>query len=48
MKKIITGTKDKNLKYDFRETCFGLYVKDYRLLVTYDKKYNQYSLIHLY
>ncbi len=45
MKKIIMGNKDKNLKYDFRETCFGLYIKDNKILVTYDKKYNQYSLI---
>ncbi len=45
MKKIILGTKDNNLKYDFRETCFGLYIKDNKVLVTYDKKYNQYSLI---
>lgn len=45
MRKIKLGKKDKNLKYDFRETCFGLYVKDNKILVTYDKKYNQYSLI---
>ena len=45
MRKIKLGTKEKSLKYDFRETCFGLYIKDNKLLVTYDKKYNQYSLI---
>lgn len=45
MKKIILGNKDENLKYDFRETCFGLYMKDNKILVTYDKKYDQYSLI---
>ena len=45
MKKIIIGEKLENLKYDFRETCFGIYMKDNKVLVTYDKKYNQYSLI---
>ena len=45
MEKIILGNKDENLKYDFRETCFGLYMKDNKILVTYDKKNDQYSLI---
>ena len=45
MDKIIIGKKQNNLKYDFRETCFGIYIKDGKALVTYDKKYNQYSLI---
>ncbi len=45
MKKIILGKNNNNLKYDFRETCFGLYKKDNKILVTFDKKYNQYSLI---
>lgn len=45
MKKIIIGEKLENLKYDFRETCFGICMKDNKVLVTYDKKYNQYSLI---
>ena len=45
MKKIKLGTRNKNLKYDFRETCFGLYRKDNQILVTIDKKRNQYSLI---
>ena len=45
MKKIILGKKDKNKKYDFRETCFGIYVKDNKLLVTFDPKYKQYTLI---
>lgn len=45
MRKIILGKKDKDLKYDFRETCFGIYIKDNKILVTYDKKHSQYSLI---
>jgi hypothetical protein len=45
MKTIILGNKDDNLKYGFRETCFGIYIKDNKVLVTYDKKHNQYSLI---
>ena len=45
MKRITIGKKDETKKYDFRETCFGLYVKNNKILVTYDKKYNQYSLI---
>lgn len=45
MRKIRLGIKNKNLKYDFRETCFGLYQKDHKILVTFDKKHNQYSLI---
>ena len=45
MKKIILGKNNNNLKYDFRETCFGLYKEENKILVTFDKKYNQYSLI---
>ncbi len=45
MRKIRLGDKDKSLKYDFRETCFGIYKKGNQMLVTFDKKYNQYSLI---
>ena len=45
MRKIKLGFKDKNLRYDFRETCFGIYKEGNKILVTYDKKYNQYSLI---
>jgi len=41
--KIIVGEKDKTKKYDFRETCFGIYEKDGKVAVVYDK--NQYSLI---
>ncbi len=45
MKQIVLGEKQKDKKYDFRETCFGLYSKDGKVLVTYDKKYNQYTFI---
>ena len=45
MKKIIIGEKIKDKKYDFRETCFGLYVKNNEILVTIDPKRNQYTLI---
>ncbi len=45
MNKITLGIKDKNIKYDFRETCFGIYIKDGKLLLTTDKKYNQYTLV---
>jgi len=42
MKKIILGEKFKG-KYDFRETCFGIYQKEGKLLLV--KKNNQYSLV---
>lgn len=45
MKKIVLGEKFKDTKIGFRETCFGLYVKDGKILVTYDKKHNQYTFI---
>jgi 8-oxo-dGTP pyrophosphatase MutT (NUDIX family) len=45
MRKIVLGKKNNNLKYDFRETCFGLYKEENKILVTFDKKHNQYSLI---
>ena len=45
MKKIIIGEKFKDKKMGFRETCFGLYAKDGKILVTYDKKHNQYTFI---
>ena len=45
MKKIVLGEKFKDKKMGFRETCFGLYVKDGKILVTYDKKHNQYTFI---
>lgn len=41
--KIVVGEKDETKKYDFRETCFGIYEKDGKIAVVYDK--NQYSLI---
>ena len=44
MRKITIGEKFKDIK-GFRETCFGLYVKDEKILVTYDKKHNQYTFI---
>ena len=45
MKIIIIGEKDESMKYDFRETCFGLYIKDNEILVTIDPKRNQYTLV---
>ena len=43
MEKIIIGEKQENAKYDFRETCFGIYVKDDKILLV--KKDEQYSFI---
>ena len=43
MNKITIGNKDSNLKYDFRETCFGIYEKDNQFLLV--NKNNQYSFI---
>ncbi|MBE7074087.1 MAG: NUDIX domain-containing protein [Clostridiales bacterium] len=43
MKKIIIGEKIVDAKYDFRETCFGICMKDNKFLVV--KKNEQYSLI---
>ena len=45
MKKIIIGEKIKDKKYDFRETCFGIYIKNDEILITIDPKRNQYTLI---
>ena len=45
MKTILLGEKDSALSYDFRETCFGICLKDNQLLVTYDYQQNHYSLI---
>lgn len=42
MEKIVIGKKF-DTKYDFRETCFGIYEKDGKILLC--KKDNQYSLI---
>lgn len=44
MKKIVIGNKE-NIKYDFRETCFGICETNNKLLVVFDEKYKQYSLI---
>ena len=43
MKKIIVGKKDAKKQYDFRETCFGIVIKDDKLFCT--KKNNDLSLI---
>ena len=38
MKKLQIGINDKNLKYDFREMCFGIYVKDKKIYLTQKKE----------
>lgn len=43
MKKIIIGEKDFSKNYDFRETCFGIVVKNNKLYCT--EKRNEFSLI---
>lgn len=43
MKKIIVGKKEKNIKYDFRETCFGIVYKNNLFYLT--KKKGEPSLI---
>lgn len=43
MKKIILGTKKKGIKYDYRETCFGIVEKDSKFYLT--SKNNEISLI---
>ena len=43
MDKIIIGERHENLKYDFRETCFGICVKNNKMLLV--KKNGQYSFI---
>lgn len=43
MKKIILGVKKANIKYDFRETCFGIVYKNDKFYVT--KKNGEISLI---
>ncbi len=43
MEKIIIGEKIENTKYDFRETCFGICVRDGNLLLV--KKNEQFSFI---
>ncbi len=43
MKKIQIGIKNKNIEYGFRETCFGIYVKNNMVYLT--RKNNEISLI---
>ena len=43
MQKIIIGEKLESKKYDFRETCFGVCVKDNKMLLV--KKKEQYSFV---
>ena len=43
MEKIIIGEKLENVKYDFRETCFGICCKNNKLVLV--KKKGQYSFI---
>jgi len=43
MKRIIIGEKLEDKKYDFRETCFGICIKDGKMLLV--KKKEQYSFI---
>lgn len=44
MNKITLGKEFENIKHDFRETCFGLCVKDEKILLTYKTNKNEYSL----
>ncbi len=43
MKTILIGEKSPNLKYDFRETCFGICEQDKKILLV--KKNNELSLV---
>lgn len=43
MKRIIIGEKFEDKKYDFRETCFGICIKNGKMLLV--KKKEQYSFI---
>ena len=43
MQKIVIGEKIHNKKYEFRETCFGICIKDNKMLLV--KKNGQYSFI---
>ena len=43
MEKIIIGKKIEGKKYDFRETCFGICVRDKKMLLV--KKKGQFSFI---
>jgi len=44
MKRIILGKTFGNIKHDFRETCFGICIKDEKILLTYKTNKNEYSL----
>lgn len=44
MEKIVLGKKFSDIKHDFRETCFGICVKDDNILLTYKSNKNEYSL----
>ena len=37
MEKIIVGRKDEEIKYDFRETCFGIVYKNEKFYLTSKK-----------
>ena len=43
MKKVIIGEKIDGKKYDFRETCFGICLKNNKMLLV--KKKGQYSFV---
>ena len=43
MKKVVVGHKDENIKYDFRETCFGIVYKNNMFYLT--NKNGETSLI---
>lgn len=43
MEKIVVGEKLEGKKYDFRETCFGICVKNGKMLLV--KKKDQYSFV---
>lgn len=43
MEKIVIGEKIKDEKYDFRETCFGISMKNNKMLLV--KKKGQYSFV---
>ena len=43
MNEIIIGEKLENKKYDFRETCFGIYLRNNKMLLV--KKDGQFSLV---
>ena len=43
MRKLVLGEKKKEVKYDFRETCFGIVYKNHKFYVT--EKEGEISLI---